>query len=182
MAKKKPASQPPQSATGDVLVLRVALAGDLDIWRKIAILPDQTLDDLHEAIFDAFDRYDDHLYSFTFLKRRTPRSRPVPSAEYVHPAAYDPGESWGDDPVDEFDASETTIGSLSLQPKMTFEYLFDFGDSWEHLITVEAIDAPRTKPKSDYPAVEESHGESPPQYPIEDDDEEDDDEDDDETA
>lgn len=164
MAKKKPASPAPPAASGDVVVFRVALAGNPKIWRTIAILPDQTLDDLHEAIFDAFDRYDEHLYSFTFLKRRTPRSRPVPSATYVHPEAYDPGWFEEEDGLpSEFDASETAIGSLNLQPRQTFEYLFDFGDSWNHVVTVESVTAPRSK--EEYPAIMEAHGESPPQYP-----------------
>jgi len=49
-----------------VFIFKVALAGRKNIWRKIAIKGNQTLDDLHGAIFDAFDRYDDHLYSFYF--------------------------------------------------------------------------------------------------------------------
>jgi len=49
-----------------VYVLKVALCGSKGIWRRIAMLPAQTLDDLHEAIFTAFDRYDEHLYSFFF--------------------------------------------------------------------------------------------------------------------
>ena len=49
-----------------IFVFKVALAGQKSIWRKIAMRGNQTLDDLHEAIFDAFDRYDEHLYSFYF--------------------------------------------------------------------------------------------------------------------
>ena len=49
-----------------VYVFKVALSGSKRIWRRIAMRPAQTLDDLHEAIFTAFDRYDEHLYSFFF--------------------------------------------------------------------------------------------------------------------
>ena len=49
-----------------IFIFKVALAGRKSIWRKIAMRGNQTLDDLHEAIFDAFDRYDEHLYSFYF--------------------------------------------------------------------------------------------------------------------
>ena len=45
-----------------IFVLKVALAGRKGIWRKIALRGGQTLDDLHEAIFEAFDRDDEHLY------------------------------------------------------------------------------------------------------------------------
>ena len=43
------------------------------VVRTIEIRGDQTLDDLHEAIFDAFDRDDPHMYEFQFGKG--PRDR-----------------------------------------------------------------------------------------------------------
>jgi hypothetical protein len=52
------------SQTKKVFIFKVALQGDEDIWRRIAVREDQTLDDLHRAIVEAFDRDDDHLYSF----------------------------------------------------------------------------------------------------------------------
>jgi hypothetical protein len=52
------------SNTGAVYTLKVALEGDCGIWRKIAIRGGQSLDDLHCIIFDAFDREEEHLYSF----------------------------------------------------------------------------------------------------------------------
>jgi hypothetical protein len=59
----------------NIHIFKVALAEWEGIWRKIAVKGNQTLDDLHEAIFDAFDRYDEHMYSFYLLKsaiRRNP--------------------------------------------------------------------------------------------------------------
>ena len=47
-----------------IFVLKVALEGDKSVWRRIAFRGDQTLDDVHEAVYRAFDRYDEHLYSF----------------------------------------------------------------------------------------------------------------------
>lgn len=47
-----------------MFVFKVALKGARRIWHRIAIRSDQTLDDLHKAIFNAFDRYDEHIYSF----------------------------------------------------------------------------------------------------------------------
>ena len=49
-------------------ITKVALSGRKRIWRRIAVHANLTLDDLHEAIFDAFDRDDEHLYSFYFPK------------------------------------------------------------------------------------------------------------------
>jgi len=45
-------------------ILKVALDGRRGTWRRIAICDNQTLGDLHRAIYRAFDRYDDHLYTF----------------------------------------------------------------------------------------------------------------------
>src|SRR5437588_9660955 len=38
------------------------------VSRTIQIRGDQALDDLHYAIFDAFDRWDQHMYEFQFDK------------------------------------------------------------------------------------------------------------------
>ena len=51
-----------------VYIFKVALTDAKRIWRRIAIRGDQTLEKLHETIFEAFDRYDPHLYSFYFPK------------------------------------------------------------------------------------------------------------------
>jgi hypothetical protein len=65
---------------------KVNLKGAKRIWRLIAMRGDQTLDDLYEGIFRAFDRFDDHLYSFYFPK--APRRRSAvgpPVREYATP-------------------------------------------------------------------------------------------------
>lgn len=132
----------------------------------------QTLDDLHEAIYDAFDRYDEHLYSFYFPPfnvKKIAKTKLHDCVEYGCPTLCD-----CDDPFSEPDlpnAVEATLISLKLKPKQIFFYLFDFGDEWWHEITVEAVDAPVEKGK--YPRVVDTRGESPPQYP--DEEEEDDD-------
>jgi hypothetical protein len=161
MAKAKSATSNP------ILIFKVALAGRKSIWRRIAVRASQTLDDLHEAIYEAFDRYDEHLYSFYFPKPGTRgRARLRDAVEYTHPyAAEDPG------PFDEAppSAAEVKLSSLGLMPRQVFLYLFDFGDSWWHEISVEQTDAPAEKGK--YPRVLERHGQSPPQYPDVDDEE-----------
>jgi len=149
-----------------VFVFKVALTGAEDIWRRIAVRGAQTLDDLHYAIFDAFDREEEHLYSFYFPKPGSKgRARIRNAQEYTCSHA-----------ADEYGAqtTEAKLTSLGLTPRRKFYYLFDFGDEWWHEITVEKIDAPAEK--GEYPRVLEKQGASPPQYP--DVDEEDWDEDD----
>ena len=150
-----------------IFVFKVALAGQKSVWRKIALRGSQTLDDLHEAIFDAFDRYDEHMYSFYFPKPGSKgRARIRDAEEYTCSYAAD---ELG------VKVTDAKVASLGLTPRRKFHYLFDFGDEWWHDITVEQIDAPAEK--GDYPRILEEKGESPPQYPDEDEDWEEDDED-----
>lgn len=150
----------PAKAT-TVYTFKVALAYDKQIWRRLALRGDQTLETLHEAIFDAFDRFEEHLYSFSIPK---PGSRGVArrrdADEYHHPFMLE-DESWLDKPL--HNAATTTLDELALKKRQTFDYLFDFGDQWEHTLTVEATDG--IVEAGEYPRLIEKHGESPPQYP-----------------
>ena len=47
---------------------KVRLKFRRSIWRSIVLRGNQTLEDLHDAIFMAFERDDAHLYSFYFPK------------------------------------------------------------------------------------------------------------------
>lgn len=139
----------------EVYVLKVALKDAKRIWRKIAIRDDQKLSDLHKAIFRAFDREEEHLYSFYMTGKKVMTMRAIHrSPEYTHPMMLE-------DMPDGGNAEKTLLKDLRLNPKTTFYYLFDFGDSWWHEITVTAIEPAQ---KKQYPAIIETHGESPPQY------------------
>jgi hypothetical protein len=147
-----------------VYLVKVALTHRKKIWRRIAIRSDQTLCDLHWAIYQAFDRYEDHLYSFYIAPAGLKgRAATVEAMEYTHPMCLeDPGPFGGDERTR--NAEETTIDSLRLTPGRQFRYLFDFGDNWEHQIMVEATDTP-VEPGKKYPSIVEKHGDSPDQYP-----------------
>ena len=145
----------PSTATTTIYLIKVAVHHHDDtIWRLIALRGDQTLDDLHEAIFEVFDREDDeHLYAF-YLGKRNTRGLPLSTARrYTHP----------DDAHDNaHDASATTLDALHLRARQKLQYVFDFGDEWWHDLTVEST---RERPDSGpYPRLVESHGDSPPQY------------------
>ncbi len=151
------------SNTGAVFILKVVLAGSKKIWRKIAIREGQTLHNLHDMIFHAFDRYDEHMYSFFFpysiQKKLNVRKIHQSSEEYTHPyVCEDPGPFSSEGK----DASKTKIESLNLIEEQLFFYVFDFGDEWWHEITVE-----KTNGKADdgkYPRVTVRKGGSPEQY------------------
>lgn len=125
------------------------------VSRTIQIRGDQTLDDLHEAIFDAFDREEEHLYEFRFGKRfHDPKGK-----RYELPMGGESFDLGGEPPGD---ATRTTIDSLRLRVKQVFLYWFDFGDDWYHRIDVVAIED--AVPRGKFPKLTERVGESPPQY------------------
>lgn len=128
------------------------------ISRKIEILGHQTLHDLHEAIFDAFDRWEEHLYEFNLGEG--PRDR---SEVYFFGGGWDAGEKSAGHP------QTTTIDSLGLAAGRYFGYIFDMGDYWEH--TVKVVDVKEGPTRGTFPRVIERVGASPPQYPDEDEEE-----------
>jgi len=133
------------------------------VSRTIQIRGDQTLRDLHRAIFEAVDREEEHLYEFE-VGGKGPRD-PKAKRYTLRSAAEDPFGM--EEPAG--DVSHTTIGSLDLKPKQAFGYWFDFGDDWRHQINVVAIEG--QSPKDKYPKVTKRVGESPPRYVDRDDEE-----------
>jgi Plasmid pRiA4b ORF-3-like protein len=127
------------------------------VSRMIQIRGDQTLQDLHTAIFDAFDRWDEHLYEFQFGKGPMDPKGP----RYVLPSDFEIQSDERNPPAGRVDT--TTIASLGLKVGDCFGYWFDFGDDWWHQINVEAIE--ETVPRGKFPKVTKRVGESPPQYP-----------------
>ena len=134
------------------------------VCRTIEIRGDQTLQQLHGAIFEAFGRWEEHMYEFHFGDgpRDYSRGRYGIRLPFEMAGFSDDGEPAGD-------AAKTTIDSLGLDMGQLFFYWFDFGDDWYHRVNVLAIG--QTEPKVKYPRVTERVGESPPQYMDEEEDE-----------
>ena len=120
--------------------------------RVIDIRGSHTLEDLHDVIFRAFDRYDEHMYEFQIGGKK-----PMDRKAVRYSIPFDDGE-----PGEE-SAAATTIASLNLRPRKTFYYWFDFGDDWWHSVRLLAINPP-TEGKKRYPRIVEKKGASPPQY------------------
>jgi hypothetical protein len=123
------------------------------VSRTIQIRGDQTLAELHRAIFDAFDREDEHMYEFQIGGEgpMDPQAR-----RYVLPAGIH-GE---DKPAG--GVKSTTIESLGLKVNDLFGYWFDFGDDWWHQVDVVAVEEKTARGK--FPKVIKRVGKSPPQY------------------
>jgi len=90
------------------------------IWRRL-LVPDCTLDDLHEMIQIAMGWENYHLYAFK-----------IGPDEFTHPDA-DEGE------LNMGDATETMLSDVIAEEKERFGYQYDFGDDWRHQIVVEKI-------------------------------------------
>jgi hypothetical protein len=122
-----------------------------EISRVIEIRGDQTLEDLHQAIFKAYDRWDEHLYEFQFGKR--PFDPAGPNIGIPDPRKKGKRTE---------DARATKLDDLNLKAHRAFGYWFDFGDDWYHQIQVDRIE--QAIPTVTYPRVIKRVGKSPPQY------------------
>jgi hypothetical protein len=126
--------------------------------RSIEMRGDQTLADLHCAIFGAFDRDDEHMYEF-----QVGGARPMDPAARRYVTRESVEYSFGSDHAGL--VHRTSIGSLGLKVGDMFGYWFDFGDDWWHRIEVTAIG--EAAGEGEYPTVVARQGESPPQYVFE---------------
>ena len=126
------------------------------ISRTIQIRGDQTLEDLHHAIFYAFGREDEHMYEFQ-VSGKGPMD---PKARRYTLHLYDEDTEPEDRPAG--DVEHTKVGSLGLKANDAFGYWFDFGDDWWHQINVVAIEEGPGRGK--FPKVVKKVGKSPPQY------------------
>ena len=124
------------------------LEHEREVWRRIEVRGDQTLHDLHNAMQEAFDWDDDHLYAF-FLSGIAWDE----STEYVAPL----GEGRH--------ATRYRLEHLPLRERQRILYIFDFGDEWRHTITVEAIARGGVASGATYPRITEQRGRSVEQYP-----------------
>ncbi len=103
-------------------VFKVALKYRKGLWRKIKIRGDQTLGNFDEIIREAFN-YDpwDHLSMFF-------SGRAWKSEDYGQIEPYGQGAG-----------TKTQINQLGLSEGDKMEYVYDFGDDIQHVITFEKI-------------------------------------------
>jgi len=156
--RQKRAPVAPASPPANLYVLAVYLMGgpvsdkfaNKEISRVIEVRGDQTLQQLHDAIFRAYDRWDEHLYEIQIGRRP------------FDPDGPNYGIPDGKKRKGHGDARTTTLDDLELKLHRAFGYWFDFGDDWFHQVQVERID--QAIPTVTYPRVIRRVGKSPPQY------------------
>jgi len=143
--------------------LRVSIIGIAKVYRILEVSENCTFDELHEAIFQSFHRYDPHLYSFFITRKDSKNMREIMAApEITHPQNLE--DAWGfGRKRDRKSAARTKIGQAGLRPGDVIHYWFDFGDDWWHRIRVQSVREDSGKKKQI--KLAKSVGESPPQYP-----------------
>ena len=109
---------------GDIYQIKVTLKGSKPpIWRRIQVPGDIRLDKLHRVLQVVMGWDDYHLHQF------------IVGGEYYgepHPDY----EMWGPEMRDE---TRVSLRQIAPQEKSRFVYEYDFGDGWEHKITLEKI-------------------------------------------
>ena len=107
----------------EIATVRIELEGsDPVIWREVEMPTSVTLRTLHDIIQATIGWFDYHLWEFTIAKRR-----------YGLPM----DEDWGTEP--RIDAGKVRLRDVLGPRKTTIHYLYDFGDCWDHRLTVTRI-------------------------------------------
>ena len=100
--------------------LRIELAGiDPVIWRRFIVPSCVSLDRLHDIIQVMMGWKDYHLHEFI-----------IKSKKYTeNPESADDGK----------EENKFILGDLIKRKNTSFEYNYDFGDSWSHIVMVENV-------------------------------------------
>jgi Plasmid pRiA4b ORF-3-like protein len=107
----------------EIATVRIELEGsDPVIWREVEVPTSVTLRTLHDIIQATIGWFDYHLWEFTIAKHR-----------YGLPM----DEDWGTEP--RIDAGKVRLRDVLGPRKTTIHYLYDFGDCWDHRLTVTRI-------------------------------------------
>lgn len=124
-----------------ILQLRVDLRGSKPpIWRRLQVRGDIPLRELHTLLQVAFDWHSTHMYAFD--------------------TAYGQFGIPGPEPGLRSDA-KVTLEQVAAGPGTKLTYTYDFGDDWEHVITVEDTMPPEDA--SIYPRCVGGRRKAPPE-------------------
>lgn len=133
------------------LIIKVLL--EPKCYRVIRISAEAMLEDLHLAIQRIFDFDNDHLYAF-FLNGAT---------NYKAGNVFSDPRGMVSEP--EYPADAFSLKEIGLYPGKELLYLFDFGDNWQFLLQVIAIEDTREIAAGHTFELIKTKGEAPEQYP-----------------
>ena len=113
-----------EKGTAPFYVLKVVLLGPKPpIWRRLQVPGNASLDWLHAVLQVAVGWTNSHLHQFKA------------GGQFYSDTRHHFAEYEGDPEI--LDARKFTLQQIAPREKCTFGYEYDFGDSWEHGITVE---------------------------------------------
>jgi hypothetical protein len=144
-ADSAPRIKPAADSGDEIATLRIELVyTDPAIWREVEAPTSITLLDLHDIVQSVMSWEDDHLWEFTIGKQRV--GLPM-------------DDDWGCEPC--IDVGKVRLSEVLKPRKTTIGYLYDFGDSWEHRITVTKVRA--GEPGVAYPRYVAGEYNAPPE-------------------
>jgi hypothetical protein len=108
---------------GEIATVRIELADtDPPIWRQVEVPTSITLKVLHDIVQATIGWFDYHLWEFTIGEQK-----------YGLPM----DEDWGTEPRKE--AIKVRLRDVLHPRKTVIDYTYDFGDNWQHRITVTDV-------------------------------------------
>ena len=127
--------------------LVISVSAGAGCYRHIKISDLATLNELSDAILDAFEFIDDHAHAF-FMNNRPWTDDDCYYAEFV------------DEDNEYRHTCDYTLRKIHLYLDQKFVYIFDFGEDWQFRCRVlKVIDEPTSEPE-----VIRSKGEPPNQF------------------
>ena len=127
-----------------VYKFRVILDAEEDIFRDIAILSDDTLEDLHNAIFNAFGFDGMEVASFYTCDETWNQEDEIPLFDT------------GDVPGEQRTMSDYALSDILDEANTKIIYVYDFINMWTFLVELAAIEEPVAG--GTYPETLFSHG------------------------
>lgn len=98
------------------------------VWRRVTIDANSSFRDLHNLIQVSFGWTFSHLYSFS--QRAFSGDYSIEDPEFA-------GDLFGEQETE--DSTKVKLKDIFKSEKQKYVYVYDFGDSWEHDITLEKI-------------------------------------------
>ncbi len=99
------------------------------IWRTFRCPSDTRLNDLHTLLQTVIGWTNSHLHEFT--------PAVVPGRPRV--VLFDPDDEYAEPEPGAVPETEVRLDQVIQSPGDTLEYLYDFGDSWHHTLTLETV-------------------------------------------
>lgn len=114
------------------------------VWRSVDVPLTTSLRGLHEVIQAVMLFEDYHLFQFDVGDKRYG----IPDPEWDYELRI-------------FDAKNIKLGALIDRGLVQFGYTYDFGDNWQHTVSIEAVDA--ADPAVEYPRFVGGARRAPPE-------------------